>query len=654
MDNKDLYKKAMDKISAPEKLKKKTIDKINSKQKEKTAYLKYLVACSVFVLAMFGIYYVSEQRNYIEENTLYSAIPKEEVPKINLPTFKDTEELKSVLKEKVGNTRGYYTDAIKKTEAVADLANTESSLNSEEQALDYSTTNVQVEGVDEADIVKTDGRNIYYLNNGKIYVVKENSFELVNKIDFTSDRTIPTSVFNPNQLYLVKDKLVVIGNEHFYNIVQDSTNETIAKDVAYTNSYNYATAMIYDVSNPEDIKKVREVKLDGVYSNSRMIGNNLYFISTKSAVYYDQIKDTELLPCFVNNEKKEYISANRIVCFNGTDNYDYILVGGVDITKNEEMSVETFFGGWSKEIYVSLDNLYIFVTHQTGIYENDEYAGEDITNEIYKFNLSNAKVSFASKGEVKGGINNQFSIDEYNGYLRVATTAGYEESSSSTLYIFNDKLEEVSKLEDIGKGERIYSVRFMGKTGYIVTFEQIDPLFVLDLSDPNNPTIKGELELPGYSSYLHPYDETHIIGIGYNVKSNGNGGVTNTNMKMAMFDVSDLSNPKEMFNVSFGSSNVFSEIAYNHKILLYNKNRNLIGFPISDYKNNTNDLYLYHIDLEKGFEEAGKISQKLNSGDRINRSIYIGDNLYTLSYFKVTKYNLDSFEKIQELNLVED
>ena len=139
--------------------------------------------------------------------------------------------------------------------------------------------------------------------------------------------------------------------------------------------------------------------------------------------------------------------------------------------------------------------------------------------------------------------------------------------TANNLYVLNEKLEVIGKIEDLAKDEKIYSARFVGDKGYVVTFKQIDPLFVIDLSDPNNPEVKGALKIPGYSSYLHPYDDNHIIGIGYNTKTNKYGNVTNTNMKMAMFDVSDLENPKEIFSVDIGDENgyVSSDINYNHK-----------------------------------------------------------------------------------------
>lgn len=192
-------------------------------------------------------------------------------------------------------------------------------------------------------------------------------------------------------------------------------------------------------------------------------------------------------------------------------------------------------------------------------------------------------------------------------------------------------------------------------TNYMVTFKQIDPLFVIDLSDPTNLVVKGELKIPGYSSNLHPYDETHIIGIGYNTKSNPYGGITNSSMKMSMFDVSDLENPKEIFHIDMGEESVYSEITRNHKVLFYHKDKNLIGFPITyreiDAKFRKNGLAMYKIDLKKGFEKYGEIEESANYKTNIKRAIYIGDRLYTLSDTDVVSYDLNTVEKIEELEL---
>jgi len=237
------------------------------------------------------------------------------------------------------------------------------------------------------------------------------------------------------------------------------------------------------------------------------------------------------------------------------------------------------------------------------------------------------------------------------------TTRG-ETTTTNNLYILDEELKEIGKIENLANDERIYSVRFIGKVGYIVTFKQIDPLFVIDLSDPTNPTVKGELKIPGYSSYLHPYDETHIIGIGYNTKDNGHGGVTNANMKMSMFDVSDLENPKEIFNVNIGNEYASSEITYNHKALFYKKSENLIGFPVTyreyNYRDDSNGFIIFKIDLEENeFEKYGEILNQIDYRTNVKRITYIENIIYALSEQKITSYDLNTFEKLNEVNLKE-
>lgn len=231
--------------------------------------------------------------------------------------------------------------------------------------------------------------------------------------------------------------------------------------------------------------------------------------------------------------------------------------------------------------------------------------------------------------------------------------------TTNNLYVLNENLEEIGKIENLAEEEQIYSVRFIGKIGYIVTFKEIDPLFVIDLSDPTNPTVKGELKIPGYSSYLHPYDENHIIGIGYNTKDNGYGGVTNSTMKMSMFDVSNLENPQEIFAVDIGTDYATSEVTYNHKALFYKKSENLIGFPVNyreeNYRNNQNGFVIFKIDLENNqFEKFGEILNKTDYRTNVERVIYIEDILYTLGYSNIVSYDLNTFEKLNEVNFEDE
>ncbi len=415
-----------------------------------------------------------------------------------------------------------------------------------------------------------------------------------------------------------------------------------------------AIARVYDIKDVEKPTLYRELSIDGYLTNSRMIGDNLYLISSKSVYYYDGIKDEELLPAFIDtavSKKTNTITCTDIAYFKNPQYNNFLTVAGFDIQKKEKASTETIYGA-GDNIYCSQNNLYITQT-------NFKYMwGTEIEKtEIYKFELDGEKVLLKANGEVKGTINDQFSMDEYNGNLRIATTKNQydEKKSESVLYVLDENLNEIGKIDDIGKGEKIYSVRFIGNVGYIVTFKQIDPLFVVDLSDPENPQIKGELKIPGYSSYLHPYDETHIIGIGYNTKSNGYGGTVNDKMKMSMFDVSDLENPKEMFSIDIGNSTTSSEITYNHKALFYNKDKNLIGFPIRTYGyygSGTSQFVVFEIDLKEGFKSYGKIKEDGYDWEKtIKRAIYIEDTLYVIATDYVVSYDLENLEKQEELKL---
>ena len=635
--NKDNYKKAIDSIHAKESLKTDTFEKIIAKKQTKYSYIKYITACATMLFVIFstGIIYINKDKLNLEEKRPDIQIAE---VKDDLPRFENIEQLKAILKENYNSVRELNGEVMMDT--------VKSEATSSEQKESYSTTNVQVENVDEADIVKTDGKYIYYVSNGKIYIVKANDLTIASKIEIKSEN----ERFYPIEIYINQNKLIVLGNS--YNYEKETTSNKIGdifEDVARVNTNNMAKAIVYDISNKEDIKQTRIVALDGNYTQSRMIGDNIYFISNKIPNYYKNIEDDNILPIYKDtaiDENTKKIECSDIVYFNGTESYNYMLVAGFNINNNNPVNTETFFGAGST-VYASENNLYIA----------QSYWSDDHKNTIYKFNLKDSQIKLKCKGEVEGYLNNQFSIDEYEGNLRIATTSGYDENSNNQLYILDENLNQIGKIDNLAKGEKIYSVRFIGKVGYIVTFKQIDPLFVIDLSNPTKPIVKGQLKIPGYSSYLHPYDETHIIGIGYNTKSNGYGGITNDNMKMSMFDVSDLQNPKEMFNVNIGDKYTYSQITSNHKALFYNKDKQIIGFPVTySNKNNKyiNSLVLFKIDLEKGFEKYGEIKQDINYKTDIDRAIYIGDKLYTLSNLQITQYDFNTINKINEVKLDEN
>lgn len=689
MNNKDNYKKAVDQIHASEELKNIAFENAKYAKSSKYSTLKFLSSCAaVLILFFVGINYfnvdLNNDKTNIAEKSEDEKVEEIIIANAELPRFESMEQLKEALKVDSNGYNGILFDGVEQTIKAEEATTTKSATSSATNILetdkqdsvsdlnsdkDFSTTNTQVENVDEADIVKTDGEYIYYVLNGILYIVKADNLEIISNIKIRTD----DERFTILEIFLKDDKVVLLGNGYILGEpITQKDEEKVMTDSVRVNTLQTAKAIVYNIENKNAPEKVREVSLEGNYLDSRMVGDNLYLISRKYAYFYGDVEDYTILPAMKDSaeptEEIKRINYSDIVYFEGTEDRTFMVVGGFNINENEEVNVETFFGA-GDTVYANEKNLYLTQT----------VWGDNYKTTIYKFGLEEARIKLLAKGEVDGMLNNQFSMDEFDGNLRVATTSYITiepqkdemldsgvmmttlatRKTTNNLFVLNENLEEIGKIENLAEDEKIYSVRFIGKIGYVVTFKEVDPLFVIDLSDPTNPTVKGELKIPGYSSYLHPYDENHIIGIGYNTKDNGHGGVTNSTMKMSMFDVSDLENPQEVFSVDIGTDYASSEIIYNHKALFYKKAENLIGFPVTyrdnNYRNNQNGFVIFKIDLENNqFEKYGEILHELDYRSNVRRVIYIEDILYTLGYSNIVSYDLNTFEKLNEVELSED
>ena len=310
---------------------------------------------------------------------------------------------------------------------------------------------------------------------------------------------------------------------------------------------------------------------------------------------------------------------------------------------------------------------------------------------FYKFNLERDNVKFLNKGNVPGRILNQFSMDEYDNHFRVATTKGWtwDETvpSSNNVYVLDSDMNMTGKIEGIAPGEEIFSVRFMGKRAYLVTFKKIDPFFVIDVGDPAFPKVLGKLKIPGFSDYLHPYDENHIIGFGKDTEDATEQQMADWSqdfawyqgIKVALFDVTDVANPKEMYKVVIGDRGSDSPLLYDHKALLFDKATGLLSFPVTvaEIKDKTaaydpstygdivfQGAYVYNLSLTDGFKLWGTIShydanEVANQsgyywyGEKdIQRVLYIGDYLYTVSRGMVkANRKVSGVEEINKIDL---
>lgn len=299
---------------------------------------------------------------------------------------------------------------------------------------------------------------------------------------------------------------------------------------------------------------------------------------------------------------------------------------------------------------------------------------------IHRFAIKNGDITYKATGTVPGYLLNQFSLDENRGNLRVATTVSDWSSSEkqySNVYVLDPELKTIGRLEHLAPEERIYSARFMGDLLYLVTFKQTDPLFVIDLSNPYQPGILGELKIPGYSDYLHPYDETHLIGIGKDTMENEWGGIIPTGVKIALFDVSDVNNPKLVESIVIGEKGSDSAVLSDHRAFLLDKERNIMAIPIrevihvpvegSKYEGSHTEetwqgTYVFGIDPESGFIEKGKIKQGTGStndnwwyGSTVLRSIFMDDVLYTISRDRIVGSDIiDLTNRLMDIGIRHD
>lgn len=633
-----------------------------------------------------------------------------------LPSVGSYENLKDLLAQAQSRSGSYYNDVLmdgapavrtlqsaSKAESVATGNSGGASGSVSQSDTGYSKTNVQVEGVDEADIVKTDGVYIYQVNRERVVVARAQpaaDMAVVSTLDFTGKD------FSPLEMYVDEKYLVVIGTTHspvYQPMYKDQSQNSRMIMPPYPRR-DTVKAIIYNIEDKSGIKQIRELEINGNYVSSRKIGSSFYLIANQYLYYYpgNEIenprplyRDTAVQDSFIE------IDYPNIKCFPDFIQPGYLVVAGLNLDQPEqEASVASYLGS-GENIYASTGNLYVAVTgyQQFSGMEKRLLSGRVPPNnsnftKIYRFKLSEGQVTYTAQGEVPGNILNQFSMDENQGNFRIATTQGEiwrtdEYTSRNNVFILDSNLDITGRLENIAPGEKIYSARFIGDRGYLVTFKTVDPFFVIDLKDPHNPAILGALKIPGYSDYLHPYDENHVIGFGKDTVELSSkiapdqGGTTMafyTGMKMALFDVTDVQNPVEMFRETIGDRGTDSDLLQNHKALLFDKDKNLLAFPVTvmtvdnsqaapdgsipQYGNFAfQGAYVYNLDLTNGFSLKGKIthlskddylkagSNWYNSDKNIARILYINDNLYTLSNSFIVANQLDNLQEVKRLEI---
>lgn len=546
-------------------------------------------------------------------------------------------------------------------------------------ATEYSKTNNQVEGVDEADQVKTDGEYIYSIVNGRVIITDIRNPSAMEKI-----AELPyEATFYPSQLFLNETTLIVLGDQHMpydYKGTAESSSKRVM--MPYTSS---TQVRLYDIKEKESPKLVREIGAEGHLNGARKIDNMLYFITNVFPNYwaFEEGNEGELRPFTYDSQKGDQASPmpySDLSILPGTLEATYSVITAMDLNNPQESQVVTkgYLGG-SNAMYMSNKSLYLTAPIYIQATQDDQnsttmmWNPQETNTEIFKFSLDGTKVEFTSSGEVEGMLLNQFSMDEYNNYFRVVTTKGFawnvETPSENNLFILDEGMKKVGSIEGLAKGERIYSARFMGDKAYMVTFKETDPLFVMDVSNPTAPKVLGELKIPGFSNYLHPLDENHLIGFGYDTTSipGENGSqprIITGGMKISLFDVSDFHDPKEKDVEIIGGQGTYSSLQYDHKALFQHQQKGLYGFPITIYEGINNEGYgkftgegamIYEITTEHGIQQVANLvnNENLNSHEdwekAIQRIMYVDETMYTISMKEMKSYDLNTFKEISSV-----
>ena len=602
------------------------------------------------------------------------------------------------------------------------------------QANDYSTTNIQVQGVDEPDIVKNDGEYIYVVSGKKVIIVDAfpaSNMRILSEIEF-KDRV--TNIF-------INDDELIVFRQGREELAVDS-EEIGAKMIAenYYPRYRYESKTlidVYGIADRENPVNKHYYSLDGSYQDARMIGDYVYTISRKR-IYLDSVA----LPAFNVDGVIEASVVSDVIYFPDQDsNYVFSSVIAIDL-KNGDFEKEVYLTGASHKLYVSENNIYLTLQKRISYNSYFEEMVEDVLMEllpnreknqvrevlesddrsyekqrevgeivekysrslsgeersefdkelfeklqefefefskkvertlIHKISIDEDEISYEDSGEVPGRILNQFSMDEFDGNFRIATTSGnsWQDTSLNHVYVLDEDLEIIGSVEDLAQGERIYSARFMGDRAYMVTFKQVDPLFVIDLSDPHDPEVLGFLKVTGFSNYLHPYDENHIIGVGREASLEGRA----EGVKIALFDVSDVNNPKEISKYEISEDYSNSNALHDHKSFLFDRERNLLVIPMS-YNTKIGEevtdrgysypiyeywqgAFVFDINLDDGISLRGEITHKPNENEEgyysgpyaVQRSLYMDNVLYTISRAFIKANELGDLDEINALEL---
>lgn len=476
---------------------------------------------------------------------------------------------------------------------------------------DYSQTNVREAGVDEGDVVKTDGSYLYILkSSGSVRIVDIRETKMKEVAEIQPEK-LNESI---EDLYLDGDRLMLVTTGY------ESSMEEAESDMYTVNRYQYTALTVYDITEREHPEMTGRITQEGDYLQSRKNGDYVYLLTQYSPSLGDSFEDSSVMP-LVNEQK---LAISDVYLPDQTSQPDYLVASGINIQDPENVISSKAIVSGAADFYMSSDNLFIC---------NNNWNDGKSSTEILRFACEDGEITAGAMCELPGFLNDTFSLDEYQGYLRVLLTED-SNGESNSLYILDADMQVTGAIRDLADGETIRSARFMGTMAYFVTFRQTDPLFCADLSDPDNPQILSELKLTGFSSYLHPYGDHLLLGVGYEAEEETG---SQTGVKLSMFDISDPSQVEELDKyVIKGASYLPSD--YNYKAILADGEKNLIGFVCDG------EYLVFSYDEEKGFQNLLTYTMsdwEYWDGDASCRGVYAGDEFYIVDQDEVLCFDMN-------------
>ena len=607
----------------------------------------------------------------------------------DVDNFSDYDELETYLKQfyKEQSNGLFYsiTGGIRLTSTATSLTGAMEdavydSVSSNESTPSFSKTNTQVDGVDESDTIITDGAYIYLISNGRLLIIEAETLTIITTY---SEENVYFST-----MYYTDDTLVLVGDKYQTYVwtdddaVDDSekTNEDVI-DYYYNWYYNYGVdIVILDVSDVENVTVRKELYFEQTYlSQSRMIDGNLYLIMNNYYINYGYV-DNHFVPEYYDSTLSDEVvmlpAENIYYMPNDMYSVSYLMIASVNVFDDSNAQVDAYIGS-TYQIYMSITNLYSviyrnYLDEETGYYQYQTY--------VLRFEIIDGKLVYKAMGGIFGSPLNQFSMDEYNGMFRIATT-DYQWNDTGShltnqLFVMDatseNEMTVVSVLEGLGKpNERIYSVRYTGDIAYVVTFVNTDPMYKLDLSDPYEPKILGELYEEGVSDYLHPVNDDLLIGVGRQAEQMGDW-TRFTGVKIGLYDTTgDTPEIIETYFVEGEYS--YTPVTYDHKMFVYYQPEGadywLVAIPVYEYGyveveggynyHNTQNLYVFKVTFAGDLELVAKLptfqvyyDQYEYYYDYMQRGLFIGDSLYAISYRSIVEYDIsDGFVKTDDVVL---